>query len=422
MKILLASEYFFPVSKGGTEMYVYQLAKELIANGHECSILSLSNTESELIYEGLTIYYIPFEKEIAFESEQPQNLNSLLSIVNQFKPEVFHLHTITPSLSIYHLSAIKNLGVAIFFTSHLSTFTCIRGDLLLEGKEVCDGYIERLRCMNCFLDSKGYKNPFLKSIITQFSKLDFTHQLNSALSVYDNKIDVLDQFKNDIDELVVVSNWQKEILLLNGFNSSNVSICRQAVFENSQIEKKAFKESEKVKIGFIGRVVEIKGLHLLLSAIQKAESNKFQLNIAAVKGIGEDKYFDEMKSQAISLNANWVENLDASEINIFLDEIDLLVVPTVCLESGPYVIYEAMARKVPVVSFNRGGASELIRNEVDGWLLDEVEELNLLIKKLPEKREVIRSYSQNISTARLTHNLFEDMIRLYSKYENSNNS
>ena len=74
MKIILATEYFYPVTKGGTEMYVYQLAKELIEHGHECIVLSLSNEKLVDEYDGIQIKYIPFEINAYNDSKNPQNL------------------------------------------------------------------------------------------------------------------------------------------------------------------------------------------------------------------------------------------------------------------------------------------------------------------------------------------------------------
>ena len=40
---------------------------------------------------------------------------------------------------------------------------------------------------------------------------------------------IIEVFKKYIDEIIVVSNWQKDVLLLNKFNSKHLTVCRQAI-------------------------------------------------------------------------------------------------------------------------------------------------------------------------------------------------
>ena len=115
MKIVLATEYFYPNSKGGTEMYVYQLATELIKNGHECVIISLSNDVKEAVYEGIPIFYIPFIKG-HLESENPENLHTLISLLDNINPQIIHLHSLSPSLGVNHLVHLHLIGYTTFFT------------------------------------------------------------------------------------------------------------------------------------------------------------------------------------------------------------------------------------------------------------------------------------------------------------------
>lgn len=415
MRVLLASEYFYPATKGGTEMYVYQLAKELIENGHECAVLSLSSIETNSEYEGIKIFYAPFIDDLAQELENPSNFNHIKNCVNSYQPDIFHLHTLTPSLGINHLVKLGVSGVKTVFTTHITSFSCLRGDLMLYGKEVCDGLLDRGRCMDCFLQYRGYENSTYRAVLTELSNYSIAKVISPSLNIYDNKLVAIEKFKNIVNHVVVVSNWQEEVLSINEFDKNKVSVCRQAVNNKDILPVKEFSENKKLKVGFVGRIVKIKGLHFLLDVFKSINSSNAELYIAGIKSADEVEYYNEMKKLANSLSVIWNEDLDSSNVLQFLDGIDVLVVPSLWLETGPYVIFEALARKVPVLTFNKGGAMELIDNNVNGWLVNTTADMKNKLMDLISNKDQVIDASRNIAQVRNTSNLFDEMLAVYKK-------
>ncbi len=417
MKILLASEYFYPSSKGGTEMYVLQLAKELIRNGHECIVLSLSNDKQKDNYEGVSIVYANYIHNISSEQDNPENFNEIYTLVKEINPDVFHLHTLTPSLGVNHLVKLKAFGIKVVFTAHITNFTCTRGDLMLYGEKVCDGYIDRNRCMDCYLQSKKINNVAIRKSLIGMSKLPFSSFFNKGLGVVGKKINELHKLQNTLNHLVVVSQWQQKVIELNRLKFKGLSVCRQAVPSEIMLTNKKHKVGSKIKIGFIGRIVKVKGLHYLLDILLANPSIKVDLLIAAIKSNNEIEYYDQMKQKSDELGASWMENLSADAVIELLDEMDLLVVPSVWLETGPFVIYEALARKIPVLAFNKGGAVELITNNKNGWLVENTQELEEKIKMIVANPSNIELASNEIESTRTTHQLYKEIIEVYNQVQ-----
>jgi glycosyltransferase involved in cell wall biosynthesis len=59
----------------------------------------------------------------------------------------------------------------------------------------------------------------------------------------------------------------------------------------------------------------------------------------------------------------------ASDATAFLRGVDVVVVPSVCLENQPSVIIEAFAEGRPVVASGIGGIPEMFEDGHGGWLL-----------------------------------------------------
>ncbi len=77
----------------------------------------------------------------------------------------------------------------------------------------------------------------------------------------------------------------------------------------------------------------------------------------------------------------WKGSYQSNELEAIFDEIDVLVVPTICPEQ-PLVILEALQYHTPVIGSNLGGIPEMIGPEF-GALFEagNIEQLLLLMKK-----------------------------------------
>jgi glycosyltransferase involved in cell wall biosynthesis len=58
---------------------------------------------------------------------------------------------------------------------------------------------------------------------------------------------------------------------------------------------------------------------------------------------------------------------DNNNINEVLNEIDVLIVPSVWYENAPLVIQEAFLAGIPVITSDIGGMAELVENNVNGF-------------------------------------------------------
>lgn len=394
-------------------MYVYQLAKEIIKNGHECLVVSISDNLKNSTFEDVPIEYIPFEKNTYDDTNNPNNLEALLEIVQRFKPDLFHLHTYTPTIGISHLKAIKSEGVKVYFTAHLPSLTCLRGDLMFHGEKACDGIMEATKCMNCYISTSSYK-PIAKLAFKTFYSLSLFKSKFKALQLFDIKLATLNSLRKILDKLVVVSEWQKEVLLKNGLRSDEVVVSRQAIFSENYLESKQIDISSPLKIGFIGRIVFVKGLHILLRSLESLATSNYELHIAAIKANNELEYYKDVRAKSKNVNAIWNEDLSSNQIVEFLDSIDLLVIPSILLETGPYTAFEALSRKVPILSFNYGGVAELINDGNNGFLANSETDFRNKLTNLIHNKSLLIPISENIKYERDATLIYDEMMALYN--------
>ena len=98
-----------------------------------------------------------------------------------------------------------------------------------------------------------------------------------------------------------------------------------------------------------------------------------QLHIyGSVKKYEENRYFNYLKELSSGDDRiTFCGEVNDSNRNEVMSSIDLLGVPSTCLETGPLVVLEAFAYGIPVIGSNLGGISELVINNKNGYLVEQ---------------------------------------------------
>jgi glycosyltransferase involved in cell wall biosynthesis len=96
-----------------------------------------------------------------------------------------------------------------------------------------------------------------------------------------------------------------------------------------------------------------------------------------------------------------IEFVDWTESRPFLRNLDLLVIPSRCLEAFGRGVVEAYSVGVPVLCLRRGGLPELIREGETGWVLDDFSPSSLShaidnCRSLDSKRLVREAQDYNV--------------------------
>ncbi|MFA5126564.1 MAG: glycosyltransferase [Patescibacteria group bacterium] len=124
------------------------------------------------------------------------------------------------------------------------------------------------------------------------------------------------------------------------------------------------KSSYNLEVLYLGQVQLAKGVLGLIKAWRALELPDARLHIV---GVGSDLVAAQSAAQADKriVFHGWMTHPKLMEL---LGSMDILVVPSLCYENSPTVIYEALGMGLPVLASDIGGVSELIREGVNGWV------------------------------------------------------
>jgi glycosyltransferase involved in cell wall biosynthesis len=186
------------------------------------------------------------------------------------------------------------------------------------------------------------------------------------------------------------------LFLVKEMARHGVSVERFVVIRNgADISKGSFPPAkhDNIRFGFIGGIHRKKGIETLVRAFQGDLGNDL-----LIRGFADKRSLDRFHQDNPDFKAR-LEIFDKNKKS-FYDNIDVLVVPSICYENQPTVIIEAYQYGKPVVCSEIGGMKEMVRHNITGlffkpgdaedlrknilYLLDNPSEIDRLSASIPQ--------------------------------------
>jgi glycosyltransferase involved in cell wall biosynthesis len=377
MKVLHLTGWPIPETVGGTEVYVTSLCRALAAEGVECAVgfPSRDRFGERGKQDGLALHrYGPVTGAAAADA--------FTGWLTSLRPDVVHAHSVTEGLALPELEAVRRAGLPLVLTVHVPGVVCHRGTMLQNGRAPCDGLMRLDRCCRCTLQRRGLPVTAgrLLGCVPERLRERAAAVLPRKAATALRMPSILEQWFRDRQRLltlparvVAVCRWLFDALRLNGVPDDRLVLSRQATdLPGSLPPRRARRPGEPLRLGYLGRFDPIKGVDVLVRAVAglpKRVPVRLEARGAAADPDGA-RYLRRLRRLAEGDGRIEIGGLLPREgLASFLGGIDALAVPSACLETGPLVVYEALAHRVPVLGSRLGGIAELVRDGTDGWLL-----------------------------------------------------
>jgi len=395
MKILLISSFFPPTHTAGTEKRTMGYALRMQELGHEVQVVCAGKwDEGDQYWNGYvdeTHRQIPIRRihlnwTLAPDPNQFLYYNPIVEgylgqWLEQWQPDIVHI-TSCYTLSASVIQAAKTRGLPVVLTLTDYWFICPRLSLLRGDGSLCDGRTTSWDCLNCLLwDNRAYRilSPIIPekpatTALTWVSRrpaISRTRGLRGMALDMDHRKSYLTRMIEAADCVTAPSAYLRDM-----FKASGISRPIKVIHSGHDLTwLKALpkkRPSRLVRIGYIGQLSPLKGVHLLLSAfISNSWANQAQLVIFGDYDRSPE-YMQQLNALAENRQAD-IKFLGAfpyERLGEVLSEIDVLVVPSEWHENNPRVIQEAFASKTPVIASDVGGISEFVQHDVNGLLFE----------------------------------------------------
>jgi len=420
MKVLHLPSTFWPDAAGGKEIFVYQLIKSLPSEQHSV-LIHRKGQPGKYVHDGIDVNVLPLPEtrdtrrsyfEVTFD-----RLPGFEEFLDDYKPDIVHLHDFGNYSSLSHLRVCKLKGIKTVSTYHSPGQSCLQRALIFGGKKPCSGKIDIDVCTKCRYLVAGVPEiaaAMMSKVRQPFSPLNKFFQRGDTQLYHDS----WHEFYNGVDLIQVHAHWVKDVLLINDIPSDKIKYVEMGGHASSSPRKED--QNGPLRLVFVGRCTDIKGVHLLVDAVKSLPDAPLEVHFFGPywnddygrrlqEKMGDDKRFIPPRL------------IDSEKIVEELKSMDICVIPSIWPETGPLTLFDSFAAGVPILGTRLAGIEEKARDGVDRVLFNwnDVNDLRDKLSMLLNDRNKVEEMKRNIKPNRTFSDFAKDIDKLYHSVVNS---
>nr|WP_071778039.1 glycosyltransferase [Synechococcus sp. WH 8016] len=366
---------------GGTEIFIHQLISaqlrlnpslRLLWAAHNVSTFSADHSlKFSLELHQCLLPAVHSGGRVMQVASTALNIPGFKQLLDDFKPDVVHLHSFSDRCGLSHAYAAKAVGAQLVVSVHAPGFSCMNGTLIDASGKICDGVLRKRRCTRCRLHYAGLPRWLAAAVALQggwpmsaetpgaWAHVLTWKQLTGEFHAAWQELTYL------ADSIFVLAAWSRDVLLRQGIAAEKVHLIRTAGPPPLLPRKRTPMQDGILRLVYWGRCHSVKGLHLVIEAI---------LDLPLDASVQIDFYgpdWNDTYGQQLLRRIDGDQRfrvlgpLPKEKLLPKLQTYDLAVVPSTWLETGPLTVLEAFAAGLPVAGSNLGGIKELLEG-VDG--------------------------------------------------------
>lgn len=298
--------------------------------------------------EGCTLLPIKIEREISLWNDI-RSLIQILRIFRRIKPDIVNLGT--PKVSLLGMIAAKILRVP----NRIYT---------------CRGFR--------FEHEKGLKRSIL--IFMEKISSSFAHEvicISDSVKAFGIKSGIFDSRK-----AVIINKGSSNGVSLEKFNPASIEIT------NINELKARLGITNKFVFGFVGRIVDRKGIKELNIAFKRLSEKYKDIQLVIVGGVEYVQIADRTLISEMESLPNVIFTGPQKDVPLYISLFNVFVLPA-WWEGFGNVLIQAAAMGVPVISTTGTGTRDAVANGVNGLLIEpkNADELYTAMEKLYLNRE-----------------------------------
>jgi len=227
----------------------------------------------------------------------------------------------------------------------------------------------------------------------------------------------------EANRIVTLCHWACQLLLLNGVRPEKICLSRHGLLSQPHFEQSLPPSvpttQRPLRIAYVGRFDPTKGIDVLIRALRQLPEVLVELHLYGVAQGKEGRAYEQQLKRLAMNDPRIVFQppVENEQIISLLREYHLVAVPSRVLETGPLVILEAFAARVPVLGANLGGIAESVQHGIDGLLVepDSVQGWCKAIQRCAEDLALLAQLRDGIRPPRGMDIVAQEMMTIYEQ-------
>lgn len=383
-RVLLVNKFYY--HRGGDCIVALATERLLKAKGHAVAVFGMKHPEN--LPSPWTTY---FPDEVSFSDTRLRRrfraagrlfrpravMDGFSRILDDFRPDVVHLHNIHSYLSPVVAQAAHQRGIRVVWTMHDYKLICPTYACLRDGKpcELC------FRRKSAVLSRRCMKGSRAASLLAWMEALYWNRK----------KVERL------VDRFISPSLFLKEKMVSAGFSAAQIEVAPNFVDMHMPVVR-----TKEDYYCYVGRLSVEKGVEMLLRA---AGGLPYRLKV-----IGGGTMSDYLKKQYPHRHIEFLGQLSHEQLLPIVQRARFSVIPSIWYENNPLGVIESLCLGTPVLGARIGGIPELIEEHVNGLLFEAGNEVEL-------QQKIERLFSMDFNASAIAEDARErySVERYYQK-------
>lgn len=271
------------------------------------------------------------------------------AFLDDFKPDVVHVHGLLRSFSPAIYDEAKRRGIPLVQTHHYAKLICPTGKLLIRDREYC-------RDMHCI------GGNVLPCIINRCQHGALSWSLMSALELGLNR----KRYVRQPDIHLAPSRYLKTLLAKAGVPQNRLHIHPNFVDTRIfQPDRTPNRPKEPLYFLYFGRLAGEKGIETLLDAFAPL----YEAPLYLIGNGPLSQYCQERIAQENLTHIRYLGPMDERQLVPWIQQARATLIPSLWGEIFGLTILESLACACPVIGSQVGAIPELIRHGENGFLV-----------------------------------------------------
>jgi len=351
MKILMVNKFFD--LRDGVDIYAYRVMEELRRRGHEVHVFSTRSSKNMATPDAERfVRRLNFDRHEGALKDAGKAFNfiwnreakhAMESWIEEFKPDVVHLHNIYHHLTTSILKPIRESKTACVQTLHDYKLACPNYKMFVNGSicERCKGghYLEAVKNKCLFGGLAGNVLAALEMGLAKSTQA----------------------YESTVKTFICPSRFMRDKMGEWGEPPGKLTYLPNPVDVPSETPP----DRCTGPFVYIGRLYPEKGIEVLVRAVANLPAARLDI-------VGDGILRQSLENLIVDLRAADRIRLlgfkTGQELTDIRNGARALCVPSIWYENAPLTVLEAMAVGLPVIASDIGGLPELVEDGVSGFL------------------------------------------------------
>lgn len=417
MKVVLFCHHFPPRFRGGTEQSNWRVAHGLQRRGHEVVVATIEPDQSgRLRPENQVDHSHAFpvirahldlqrtNETYAYRFRNPYLGEWAAALLREQAPDLVHVKA-GYILGGTVPEAAFGQGLPTIYTAHDYWYLCPEIALRRTDGTLCAAPVSPAQCVWCELSRKRRYRVADRASGGRLGRLFTAYHRRSAVghgplpATLQSDVVMRRSYLQSVfarfDRVITHSHFLRNRYELYGVSARDWNILENGLEGVSALRavRETHRPVETLRIGFLGRIVPLKGVHLLIQAVNQlhAQRRGYSLTIHGPLDAASPYQQRLRKLAAGNPAIRFAGAYDAAQLPALHGQLDVMAMPSLVFENLPTVVQEAQAAGTPVVVPDNGSVGEMVDHERNGlkFKFGDADDLRRQLQRLLDEPQLV---------------------------------